>query len=210
MSKSQTKEETSLKHEHIVEAAIKRFSHFGIHKTTLAEIAEDTGISKPALFYYFNDKRGLLEAVGRKIINEFLEGYEGVLTSAVSVDEGLLDFIDVKRQYFKKYSLLALQADSLEMHKMSPDLTEAIDQARNTTEQLLSDLLERGIKQKELRSIDVRKTSALLLEILEAFEYNIKQKTCLVKNTDIDTLFDKQKEVVQLMINGLKAKEWKN
>lgn len=210
MSKSQTKEETSLKHEHIVEAAIKRFSHFGIHKTTLAEIAEDTGISKPALFYYFNDKRGLLEAVGRKIINEFLKGYEGVLTSAASVDEGLLDFIEVKRQYFKKYSLLALQADSLEMHKMSPDLTESIDQARNTTEQLLSDLLERGIKQKELRPIDVRKTSALLLEILEAFEYNIKQKTCLVKNTDIDTLFDKQKEVVQLMINGLKAKEWKN
>ena len=210
MSRSQTKDEMSVKHEHIVEAAIKRFSHFGIHKTTLAEIAEDTGISKPSLFYYFNDKRSLLEAVGRKIINEFLQGYEVVLKSAKSVDEGLSSFIDVKRQYFKKYSLLALQADSLEMHKMSPDLTEAIDHARNKTEQLLSDLLERGIQQKELRAIDVRKTSTLLLEILEAFEYIIKQKTCLVKNTDIDTLFDKQNEVLQLLLNGLKRNEWKN
>jgi hypothetical protein len=75
---------------------------------------------------------------------------------------------------------------------------------------LLSDLLERGIQQKELRVIDVRKTSTLLLEILEAFEYIIKQKTCLVKNTDIDTLFDKQNEVLQLLLNGLKRNEWKN
>ena len=86
MSRSQTKDEMSVKHEHIVEAAIKRFSHFGIHKTTLAEIADDTGISKPSLFYYFNYKRILLEAVGRKIINEFLQGYEVVLKSAKSVD----------------------------------------------------------------------------------------------------------------------------
>lgn len=204
MSRSQTSEEGSIKQDQIVEAAIKRFSHFGINKTTLAEIAGDTGISKPSLFYYFDDKRSLLEAVVCKIINEFIDVLESVFKAANSVDEALLKFIDVKRQYFKKYSLLALQADSLEMHKMSPQLLEAIGIAHKRTEQLLSDLLERGIKQNDIRAIDVRKTSMLLLETLRAFEYGIKHRTCLVKGEDIDTLFDKQKEVIELFLNGLK------
>ena len=210
MSRSQTTEEGSLKQDQIVEAAIKRFAHFGINKTTLAEIADDTGISKPSLFYYFDDKRSLLEAVVCKIINEFLEGFEAVFNAANSVDEGLLNFIDVKRQYFKKYSLLALQADSLEIHKMSPQLLEAIGVAHKRTEQLLSNLLERGIKQKDIRAIDVGKTSTLLLETLRAFEYGIKHRTCLVKGEDIDTLFDKQKEVIELFLNGLKTQQRRN
>src|SRR4051794_37889807 len=104
------KAEGSVKHDYIVDAAIKRFSHFGVNKTKLTEIADDIGISKTSLFYYFPDKSSLLEAVGRKIIYEFLDGFEAALTSANSVGEGLLKFIEVKREYFKKYLLLALQA----------------------------------------------------------------------------------------------------
>ena len=33
----------------IVEAALRRFSHFGIAKTTFTEVAEDLGISKQVL-----------------------------------------------------------------------------------------------------------------------------------------------------------------
>src|SRR4051812_1496128 len=116
----------SIKHEHIVEAAIKRFSHFGINKTTLSEIADDTGISKTSLFYYFQDKLSLLEAVGRKMVDELLGELKAALASDKSVDEGLLRFIDVKRKFYKKYLLLAVQSESLEMNKISPSLPEAV------------------------------------------------------------------------------------
>jgi AcrR family transcriptional regulator len=210
MSRNQTKAEGSVKQEHIVDAAIKRFSHFGINKTTLAEIADDTGISKPSLFYYFADKSDLLEAVGRRIINEFVEGFEAVLTSAISVEKGLSEFLLVKRSFFKKYLLLALQADSVEMNKMSPQLLKTIVQARKRTELLLADLLSSGVGCKELRPVDVSKTSKLILETLEAFEYAIKYKSSLIELKDIDVLFDKEQEVVQLLLNGLKTNEWKN
>lgn len=41
------------KREQIIEGAIKRFSHFGINKTTMNDIAEDLAVSKPSLYYYF-------------------------------------------------------------------------------------------------------------------------------------------------------------
>lgn len=198
------KAEGSVKHEHIVEAAIRRFSHYGINKTTMAEIADDTGIAKPSLFYYFPDKGSLLEAVGRKIIDEFLQAFEAVIHSAKSVDEGLLQFIEIKRQHFKKYLLLALQADNAEMNKVSSQLPEIVSEAHKKVELLISALLTRGIQQKALRTLDVEKVSLLVMEILEAFEHCIKSKTVLLESKNIDALFDKQKEVVEVLLNGLK------
>ncbi|MGI8637960.1 MAG: TetR/AcrR family transcriptional regulator, partial [Segetibacter sp.] len=35
----------------IIQAAQKRFSHFGVDKTTMNEIADDLSISKASLYY---------------------------------------------------------------------------------------------------------------------------------------------------------------
>ncbi|RYF88533.1 MAG: TetR/AcrR family transcriptional regulator, partial [Chitinophagaceae bacterium] len=56
------KETTVSKQDQIVEAALRRFSHFGIAKTSFTEVAEDLGLSKQALSHYFNDKQGLVQA----------------------------------------------------------------------------------------------------------------------------------------------------
>lgn len=54
--------------ENILEAATKRFAHFGVDKTTMNEIADDLGISKASLYYYFPDKLNLFAATLKKII----------------------------------------------------------------------------------------------------------------------------------------------
>ena len=56
------------KREAIIEAAKKRFSHFGVGKTTMNEIADDLSISKASLYYYFPDKLNLYAAVLQTII----------------------------------------------------------------------------------------------------------------------------------------------
>ena len=194
----------SVKQDQIVEAAIKRFSHFGINKTTLSEIALDLRISKPSLFYYFNDKNSLMEAVCRKVIGELLEGFELVLSTADSVEEGLLKFIEIKRNHFKKYVLLAIQGDNIDINKVSPQLLDQIAEGHKKTESLIADLLKKGVDQQSLREIDVAKTSHLLMETMQAFEQGIKCRKSMLESIDIDILFDKQKEVIQLLINGVK------
>ena len=43
----------------IIEAALKRFAHYGLSKTTMTEIAKDVSFSKALLYYYFPDKLSL-------------------------------------------------------------------------------------------------------------------------------------------------------
>ncbi|HBI89157.1 MAG TPA: TetR/AcrR family transcriptional regulator, partial [Sphingobacterium sp.] len=46
----------------ILEAATRRFAHFGMAKTTMSEIAKDLNFSKALLYYYFPDKNSLYSA----------------------------------------------------------------------------------------------------------------------------------------------------
>lgn len=199
------KAEGLVKQDHIVEAAIKRFSHFGINKTTLTEIADDLSVSKPLLFYYFNDKNSLIAAVAGKIIQESMEGFETALQQAHSVEEGLLSIVEVKREYFKKYYLLAIQSDGVDINKIPPEIKELFVGARKKTEKLISALLEKGVQQKALKPLDPEKTSHLLVETLSAFEYCIKGRKAVPEMHDIDEMFNKQKEVLEMFINGLKS-----
>jgi TetR/AcrR family transcriptional regulator len=189
----------------ILEAAIKRFSYFGVSKTTLTEIAEDLAISKTLLFYYFQDKNSLIGAVAHNVIDQFVSDFEKTLETAASVEEGLFALVELKREYFKKYFLLAIQGESADINKLSSALPQIYLQARKKNELLITRLFIKGIEEKVLKQMDPHRASHLFLEILTAFEFCIRARKSIPEMKDIDELFDKQKEVVMMILNGLKA-----
>ena len=56
----------------ILEAATRRFAHFGMAKTTMSEIAKDLNFSKALLYYYFPDKNSLYSAVFEYVIDKMI------------------------------------------------------------------------------------------------------------------------------------------
>ena len=44
------------KHNDIIEAAFTQFIQYGFQKTTMADIAVATGISRPSIYTYFENK----------------------------------------------------------------------------------------------------------------------------------------------------------
>jgi len=199
------KAEGLVKQDHILEAAVKRFSHFGVQKTTLAEIAADLSISKPSLFYYFTDKNALITAVANKILNEFLDNLEMELKASASVEEGLLKLIEIKRKHFKKYFLLAIQSDGVEVSNLPPELLQVYQQSRERITVLLANLIAEGVRNGELKSVNAESTSRILLYTLSAFEHYMKKKKFIPDSNEFDDLFDKQSEILSIMLNGLKA-----
>ncbi len=199
-----------LKQEHIIEAAIRRFSHFGVNKTTLSEIADDLSISKTLLFYYFQDKNALIAAVAFTIIREFITAVEEVLEGASTLEAGLLGLVGVKREHFKKYFLLALQGDEIDIQKNQGALTAHYQEGRNQLVNMLAALLQKGIHAKTVRPLDAVKTSQLLLETLTAFDYTMKRRNVIPDLENIEELFEKQKEILLLFLNGLKPQACKH
>ena len=197
----------NVRQEHILEAAVKRFSYFGVNKTTLTEIAEDLAISKPLLFYYFQDKQRLIAAVAEKIINEFLDEFKSVVDQASSVEQGLLSLVEMKRAFFKKYFLLALQGETIDINKLSPLLPEIYLKARERNQEMISGLLAKGIKEKIIAPVDEKRASQLILETLVAFECCVRARKSIPEMKDMDEMFDKQREIVMMILNGLKASD---
>jgi AcrR family transcriptional regulator len=57
----------------IIEAAKKRFSHFGYAKTTMAEVASDCAMSPGNLYRFFPGKLDIAEAIAREDYAKHLE-----------------------------------------------------------------------------------------------------------------------------------------
>ena len=193
-----------MKKENIIEAAVKRFSHFGTHKTTLAEIADDLGISKPSLFYYFPDKQCLVTAVEEKIIAEYLETLEKRFAACATVEKALGAMLEVRMQFLEKYFMLADQLESSETTISQKPFAGIKSKLKEKEAALLVNLFEGGVQKKELKPMNPVKTGGLLLETLSALAHCVREKRIVPDHKFFVEVFAKQKDIMQIFYNGLK------
>jgi TetR/AcrR family transcriptional repressor of mexJK operon len=201
--------DSNVKQEQIVEAAVRRFSHFGIAKTTLTEVADDLAVSKQALSYYFPDKRSLVKAVSEKLILEYGRRLKQEMDGAPSVELALMKLTEVKGAFFEKYFMLATQAEQMEIMNSQP---------HNKWKQVLTEqelpllvaLLENGVEKGELKSLDAPQTGELLLETLYAFARCVKDKGALPNAEAFREVQAKQQEVIRFFYQGFKIETWQN
>ncbi|RYZ29660.1 MAG: TetR/AcrR family transcriptional regulator, partial [Chitinophagaceae bacterium] len=197
------------KQDQIVEAALRRFSHFGIAKTTLTEVADDLTVTKQVLSYYFPDKQSLVNAVIEKLTIEYGNLLKAEMEKSGSVEEALLKLTEVKGIFFKKYFMLVTQAEQLELmrHRSISSWKKFLADKESG---LVSKLFESGVKKGELKPLDVEKTAELLLDTLYAFSRCVKDRGALPDEAAFQEVLAKQQDVIKLFYQGLKAEKWVN
>ena len=203
------KVEVNIKQDQIVEAAIRRFSHFGIAKTTLTEVADDLAVTKQVLSYYFPDKQGLVNAVIEKLTIEYGDKLKAEMKKSETVEEALLKLTEVKGIFFEKYFMLIVQAEHLEFvkHKSLNSWKKFLADKESG---LVSKLFENGVKKGELKPLDEVKTAELLLDTLYAFSRCVKDRGTLPDKDAFQEVLLKQHEVIKLFYQGLKKETWLN
>lgn len=75
----QTKENTALVKQHILEAATQEFARRGYDAVNLEEVAQSAGISRGPLYYHFKSKEALYIACVEALIAEEKEVYAQIL-----------------------------------------------------------------------------------------------------------------------------------
>jgi len=198
-----------LRLDQIVEAAVRRFAHFGIAKTTLTEVAEDLALSKQALAYYFPDKQSLVNAVIEKLSDDYSRQLAAEIAGSSTVEAALLKLTDVKADYFERYYMFATQAEHFHNARQESYQTWRMHLAHRESG-LLTNLFEKGIRQGELKAVDAHKTAELLLETLYAFSKCMKEGVAVPDPQAFRELLMKQREVIKLFYQGLKAETWIN
>lgn len=198
-----------MKQEQIVDAAIKRFSHFGIHKTNLGEIADDLGISRPALFYYFPDKERLVAAVEQKIVNEYITELRDVFSKTASVEEALSKLIEVRSSFLERYFMLVNRLDESDTYIPGKTIHEVKQNFRQREAGLLVDLFRKGKEKGEIRDLDATRTGMLMLDTVSALAHCFTKKHLPPDEKTLAEISKKQKQVLHLFYTGLKHQSGK-
>lgn len=199
------------KKEVIVEGAIKRFSHFGVNKTSMAEIADDLSLSKPALYYYFPDKLSLIIEVTDKISGAYLEEVENAILKTESLEAALMDLIEIRKNFFQKYFMLHMEEDYSDAYLKDPVLVKLMQDVREREIKVIAQGFQASIASGELADIDPVKTTELLLDTLRGLSSCMRLgKMILPDSNTLEQVYRKQKEVTVIFLNGVKKHvSWK-
>jgi len=77
----------------ILQAALKRFAHGGYAGTSIQEIVDDAHVTKPALYYHFEDKAGLYRALVESAYDERYHLMREAETRGRTVREKLVELV---------------------------------------------------------------------------------------------------------------------
>jgi TetR/AcrR family transcriptional repressor of mexJK operon len=193
------------KKELIVEGAIKRFSHFGVNKTSMAEIADDLSLSKPALYYYFPDKLSLITEVADKISSTYLDNVETTFLKTGSLEAALMELIEIRKNFFQKYFMLHMEEDYSDAYLKDPALVKLMQGIKEREVKIIAQGFQTSISSGELGEIDPVKTTELLLDTLRGLSSCMRsEKMILPDSATLEQVYRKQKEVAVIFLKGLK------
>lgn len=81
--------------EDAIQAAQKLFQQFGLHKTTMEDIAKSMGRGKSTLYYYYKSKEEIFNAVIIKEIDEVFENIRKAIEKVNTAEDKLITYFSV-------------------------------------------------------------------------------------------------------------------
>lgn len=189
----------------IIDAALKRFAHFGLSKTTMTEIATDLSLSKALLYYYFPDKISLYSAVLQSIIENMDVELQKDVSRATNSLEALTICLDKRQDFIRKYYNL-LDFTKVTGAELPDGLACMFTRAKDSEVTVLKTVLEIGITAGEFEVSDIEETARLLKDALSGIYFTVLKRhsqAFLPEKEQFDTILIRQKKLGEIFLKGL-------
>jgi len=147
----------------IIEAARKRFAHFGVAKTTMNEIAHDIGMSKAALYYYFPDKDQLVVAVVDQDLEKFSAVVDTMINRPSRAAHKLKKYVSIRNAFFKELLTLAKIEQLGVADLFDPMFSHLRANLFKKEKELVAKILATGIREKEFTRASVEEHAELFV-----------------------------------------------
>ncbi len=140
--------------EQILEAARKVFARKGLEAARMQEIADEAGINKALLHYYFRSKEKLFGLVFREVLGKFIGGMKGLLNEDIpffSKIEGFIDgYLDILFQnpYLPGFIMM-------EIHRNPAEIVSFME-SRDVPIKLFESQISKEAAMGNIREIDPR------------------------------------------------------
>lgn len=139
------------KQKHIIESALNVFSVYGLQGASMEQIADEAGISKSNLFYYFQGKDDLYIAVLSHVLTEWLLPLNQ-LSKEQGPQQALGHYIEIKYQLAKKMPQ-ASRLYALEMMQGAPYLSHILKTSLKQLIQQKTSIIQAWIQEGKLKPV---------------------------------------------------------
>jgi TetR/AcrR family transcriptional regulator len=181
---------------HITQIATKMFAERGFHGTSIREIAEVAGITKPVLYYYFKNKEQLYATLIENAYVYMLGNLEEILAEEISFEE---KFSKVVHLYFYH-----MRADSNSFRLIFGAFFGPRENAPNTAifeledrhMQLVTRLMTEGVQVRRIKNYDHHTLAMHFLGPITVYIMSY-----LLEDNDISQ--EHEQSIVQLILNGI-------
>ncbi|GAA0530239.1 TetR/AcrR family transcriptional regulator [Chitinophaga japonensis] len=191
--------------ERILEAALKRFTHYGSAKTTMTEIADDLGCSKASLYYYFPDKKGLHKAVLMKIADDFFAEMEAEADHVHSAEECLKRINGIRSNFLQRFCRLELFKVMNETQ--TEEMQGVMKAAKEREHRLVTRIIRAGAASGELEVDDPEGVALLYNRAMMGLRFSVLDYPpdyADLEREDIQQIMEQQQLLTEIFLKALK------
>ncbi len=162
LDKSLSKEKEGL----ILNAAKSRFAAYGYSKVTMDEIAEDIGMAKASLYYYFPTKEAIFRSVVLYEQEDFLLSIKKAFERLNSSGEKLLEYMRRRLKLIERLSNLS-HAHQQTWYDIKPIFKDLFMSFIQHELHLITQIMQEGKKSGEFQVEHPQKMALMILHVLQ-------------------------------------------
>ena len=182
----------------IIAAATKVFTERGFAEARMDDIVAESGLSKGALYWYFDSKDAIIVAILDRVFDWESAHLDEILDREASAELKLERFVDVTLQDLNKMKpLMPIFFDFWSLSVRNKNINKAIKRYYQNFIDIVEPIIELGIQRGEFRIVDVRETA---LAIGALFEGTILLYAYFYDILNLETQF---RTGLELILEGL-------
>jgi AcrR family transcriptional regulator len=195
----------------IFDAALRVFARKGRDGARLQEIADEAGIHRPLLHYYFRTKQQLYEAVAERMFSQFLASFDTPAEGG-RLSDTLRAFIDhyIDSVHEHPHAAMWMVAENMAGNTILGEMLSRAVATEGSPQRSMIEAVERAIDSGEIRPVDPRQ---LLLTVVSACVFFfVTLPTVRMMNPlaaeDFDAFVEaRKKHVFEVVYCGLASRE---
>jgi AcrR family transcriptional regulator len=173
----------------IIDAAIKVFSAFGYHKTSMDDIAKEANVAKGTLYYHFSGKGELFERIVTDGLQMLMDKIEEVLQVDETAEQQIRTIVSKHVELFLQYGELVHIISNEITNGIEADILERIRGIKQQYIDFLSRVLLQGHDDGELNKLHFELAAVSLLGLLEsASSYAVKHRKAVTNEQLHETI----------------------
>jgi AcrR family transcriptional regulator len=182
----------------IIDAAVNVFSREGFHQARMEDIAQEAGLSKGALYWYFNSKDKIISSLMAMFLDrEFskVEEYVNEEGSARKILQKMTDMIIDDLMSIKPFMSILLEFWAMSFRNKS--VGKIFRESMHRYIDLVVPVVQRGINEGEFRELDAEDVAMAFGAMIEG---SILLWSYEINNVDFQTMISNS---VTIFLNGI-------